>query len=34
MGVPTFTSMLEGAALKETPGFTELKDTLEGSASN
>jgi hypothetical protein len=34
MGVPTFTSMLEGAALKETPGFTELKDTLEGGALN
>jgi len=33
-GVPTFTSMLEGAALKETPGFTELKETLEGGALN
>jgi len=26
--------MLEGAALKETPGFTELKETLEGGALN
>jgi len=26
--------MLEGAALKETPGFTELKDTLEVGALN
>jgi len=26
--------MLEGAASKETPGFTELKDTLEGGALN
>jgi len=26
--------MLEGAALKETPGFTELNDTLEGGALN
>jgi len=27
-------SMLEGAALKETAGFTELKDTLEGGTLN
>jgi len=26
--------MLEGAALKETLGFTELKDTMEGGALN
>jgi len=27
-------SMLEGAALKETLGFSELKDALEGGALN